>query len=266
MQGKTVAVLENRLGKQLAELIVKRGGRALHAPALSEVPDVDPAFVERLIADLQAHPPQVAIFQTGVGTHALFNATDGLGVTPRLLNILAQATVTVRGPKPTAALRSRGVRIDVAAQEPFTTAEVLQALQGVDLTAARVVVQRYGVTNVELEQALRHRGSEVIEIPTYRWALPENTEPLLGLIDALEAGKVDAVVFTNAAQVHNLFEIAERDHRAASLKAALDRTLVASIGPVCSDALRKFGLKIGLEPHPPKLGPLVSSLDEALSR
>ncbi|HJQ63263.1 MAG TPA: uroporphyrinogen-III synthase [Burkholderiales bacterium] len=266
MQGKTVAVLENRLGKQLADLIAKRGARALHAPALSEVPDVDPAFVERLIADLQSHAPQVAIFQTGVGTHALFNATDGLGVTPRLLNILARATVVVRGPKPTAALRSRGVRVDLAAQEPFTTAEVLQALQGVDLTGARVVVQRYGVTNVELEQALRHRGSNVIEIPTYRWALPADTEPLLGLIDALEAGKVDAVVFTNAAQVHNFFAIAERDHRTASLKAALDRTLVASIGPVCSDALRKFGLKIGLEPHPPKLGPLVSSLDEALSR
>ena len=37
MQGKTVAVLENRLGKQLAELIVKRGGRALHAPAMCAV-------------------------------------------------------------------------------------------------------------------------------------------------------------------------------------------------------------------------------------
>lgn len=265
MQGKTVAILESRLGRQLAELIEKRGGQALQAPALNEVPDVDPAFVERLVADLQAQPAQVAIFQTGVGTHALFKTTDALGLTVPLLDMLAQMTVVVRGPKPTAALRSRGVRIDLAAADPFTTHEVLQALQPAALDAARVIVQRYGITNIELEQALRQRGAHVIEIPTYRWALPADTQPLVDLIEALEANKVDAVVFTNAAQVHNFFAIAEREGRTAPVKAALQRTLVASIGPVCSDALRKFGLRIALEPHPPKLGPLVSALDEALS-
>jgi uroporphyrinogen-III synthase len=266
MQGKTVAVLESRLGKQLAELITKRGGHALHAPALSEIPDVDPGFVAGLVTDLQSHPAQIAIFQTGVGTHALFNATDALGITADLLGLLAQMTVVVRGPKPTAALRSRGVRIDLSAEDPFTTAEVLQALQTVELAGQRVIVQRYGVTNVELEQALGQRGAQVIEIPTYRWALPDDTRPLVALIDALERGEVDAVTFTNAAQVYNLFSIAEQQKRMDLLKAALDRTLVASIGPVCSDALRKFGVKIGLEPHPPKLGPLVSALEQALSR
>jgi uroporphyrinogen-III synthase len=266
MQGKTVAVLESRLGKQLVELIMKRGGRPLHAPALSEVPDVDPGFVAGLVTDLQSHPAKIAIFQTGVGTHALFNATDALGITADLLGQLAQMTVVARGPKPTGALRSRGVRIDLSAEDPFTTAEVLQALQTVELAGKRVIVQRYGVTNVELEQALRERGAQVIEIPTYRWALPQDTRPLVALMEALEQGTVDAVMFTNAAQVHNLFSIAERQQRMDELKAALDRTLVASIGPVCSDALRKFGVQIGLEPHPPKLGPLVSALEQALSR
>lgn len=266
MQGKTVAVLESRLGKQLVELIMKRGGRPLHAPALSEVPDVDPGFVAGLVTDLQSHPAKIAIFQTGVGTHALFNATDALGITADLLGQLAQMTVVARGPKPTGALRSRGVRIDLSAEDPFTTAEVLQALQTVELAGKRVIVQRYGVTNVELEQALRERGAQVIEIPTYRWALPQDTRPLVALMEALEQGTVDAVMFTNAAQVHNLFSIAEQQQRMDELKAALDRTLVASIGPVCSDALRKFGVQIGLEPHPPKLGPLVSALEQALSR
>ncbi|MNC85758.1 bifunctional uroporphyrinogen-III synthetase/response regulator domain protein [compost metagenome] len=73
-------------------------------------------------------------------------------------------------------------------------------------------------------------------------------------------------MFTNAAQVHNLFAIAGQQNRAAALKTALDRTLVASIGPVCSDALGKFGVCAAIEPHPPKLGPLVSALAEALSR
>ena len=264
MQGKTIAVLEQRLGKQLAELIVKRGGHAVHAPALSEVPDVDSEFVSSLIGRLRSRPAQVAIFQTGVGTHALFKATDALGVTPGLLEILAAATVVVRGPKPTAALRSRGVRIDRAAEAPFTTPDVLRAIADVD--CKRVIVQRYGATNVELEHALRQRGAEVIEIPTYRWALPEDTGPLVALIDALEAGAVDAVAFTNAVQVHHLFSVAEAARRKTALEAGLDRTLVASIGPVCSDALRKHGVRIAIEADPPKLGPLVAALESALAR
>jgi uroporphyrinogen-III synthase len=74
-----------------------------------------------------------------------------------------------------------------------------------------------------------------------------------------------AVVLTNAEQVRNLFAIAERSGRADRLRAALNRTLVASIGPVASAALRAAGIKVGLEASPPKLGALMSSLDQALS-
>ena len=266
MRGKTVAILESRLGVQLAELVGKRGGRSIHAPALSEIPEVDPATIAALVGDLEKRPARVAVFQTGVGTHALFRATDALGLTAKLLAQLAQTTVLARGPKPTAALRSRGVRIDLSAQEPYTTNEVLEALQVVQVRGERVVVQRYGVSNAELDEALTARGAQVIEIATYRWALPEDTRPLVALIDALERRQIDAVTVTNAAQVYNLFAVAERLGRADALRAGLNRTLIASIGPVSSDALKKFGVAVGLEPRPPKLGPLVEALDAALSR
>lgn len=266
MQGKTVAILESRLGDQLAELVGRRGGRPLRAPALAEIPEVDHAHIARLVGELETHPAKVAVFQTGVGTHALFKATDAMGLTGAFAAHLARMVVVVRGPKPTAALRSRGVRIDISAEDPFTTAEVLVALRGVELDGERVIVQRYGVTNVELDRALQERGARVIEIPTYRWSLPEDTRPLLALIAALERQEVDAVTFTNAAQVYNLFTVAEQARRTEALTAGLNRTLIASVGPVCSEALRKFGVKVGLESHPPKLGPLMSALGEALSR
>jgi len=266
MRDKRVAILESRLGRQLVDLVAKHGGVPVHAPALSEVPDVDPAFVKRLVDDLGAHPARLAIFQTGVGTQALFAATDRLGITDDLLEILAALTVAVRGPKPTVALRARHVRIDLSARDPFTTHEVLDAVQSIAIDGARVVVQRYGVTNVELEDALKVRGAEVVEIPTYRWALPANTQLLIDLIGALERREVDAVMFTNAAQVRNLFAIATTLGRADALRAALAGTLIASIGPVASTALRDFGVNPTLEASPPKLGPLVSALNAALSR
>lgn len=266
MRSKRVAILESRLGQQMVELVTKHGGQPFHAPALAEIPDVDQSYIAMLVSDLQSRPAKIAIFQTGVGTRALFKATDALGLTEKLLALLANALVVVRGPKPTAALRSRGVRIDLNAKEPFTTAEVLEALQAVPLAGERVIVQRYGMTNVELEEALKVRGAEVIEIPTYRWSLPEDTKPLIELMDALEHSQIDAVAFTNAAQVYNLFAVAEELGRADSLRSSLKRTLVASIGPVSSRALKHFGVTVGLESSPPKLGPLISALDEALSR
>jgi uroporphyrinogen-III synthase len=266
MLDKRVAILESRLGQQMIDLVAKRGGVPIHAPALAEIPDVDSSFVAGMIDDIQTRPVKLAIFQTGVGTRALFAATDALRVTDKLLEILAATTVAVRGPKPTAALRARNVHIDVSARDPFTTHEVLEAIAPIPIERARVIVQRYGVTNVELEDALKARGAEVIEIPTYRWAVPDNTRPLIELMDALARREVDAVAFTNAAQVHNLFAVADPLGRSDALRTDLGHTLIASIGPVASNALREFGLTATIEASPPKLGPLISALDEALSR
>jgi uroporphyrinogen-III synthase len=49
------------------------------------------------------------------------------------------------------------------------------------------------------------------------------------------------------------------------LRADLNRTLIASVGPVASAALRRFAVDVDVEASPPKLGPLVSALDDALS-
>jgi len=264
MRGKTVAILEARLGRQFTELIEKHGGRALHAPALAEVADVDRGAIARLIADLESAPPAVAIFQTGVGTRALFDATDALGLTARLLALLEKTIVAVRGPKPTGVLRGRGVRMDLSAKDPFTTAEVLEMLAATPVSGKRVVVQRYGVTNAELEGALKARGASVIEIPTYRWSLPQDIRPLVELMDALDQRQVDAVAVTNAAQIYNLFELAGRLGRADALRAGLNGALIASVGPVTSDALKRFGVTVGLEASPPKLGPLITALESAL--
>jgi uroporphyrinogen-III synthase len=150
MKDKTVAILESRLRDHIASLVRKYGGTPFSAPALAEIPEVDPAHIEELIRDWNSAPSDICIFQTGVGTRALFAATDSLGLTDLLLRRLDAAQVVVRGPKPATVLHSRKVRIDRAASNPFTTHEVLAELHGTPLRGNRVVVQRYGETNREL--------------------------------------------------------------------------------------------------------------------
>jgi len=265
MKAKRIAILESRLGEQLADLVRQRGGVPVHAPALAELPDLEPEKIRALLQSLERQPAKLFIFQTGVGTRALFAATDALGLTPAFLKMLERAMVAARGPKPTGALRSRSVRIDRSAADPFTTKEILESIRDIPLEKARVIIQRFGSVNAELDRALEARGAQVTEIPTYRWSLPPDTKPLENLVGALERGELHAVVFTNAEQARNLFAVAEKLDKTAALRDSLNRTLVASIGPVASAALRERQVNIGLESKPPKLGALMSALDSALS-
>ena len=265
MKSKVVAILETRTGAHLGELIARRGGIPVLAPALEEVPEVDSQAVASLLARWQIDPFKIVIFQTGVGTRALFQATDAAGLTGELLQHLSSSVVVVRGPKPGGELNARDVRIDIRAATPFTTEMVLAAVSAIPMRDARVLVQRYGAANQLLRAALEKRGASVEEIATYRWALPADTQPLKELLEALARSSVDAVVFTSAVQIHNLYAVAEKTGRASELANQLNRLVIASVGPVCSRALREHGVTPTFEADPPKLGPLVAGLDEALS-
>jgi uroporphyrinogen-III synthase len=265
MKSKVVAILETRAGAHLAEMIERRGGIAISAPALEEVPDVDPLEVAALLQEWRSEPFKTVIFQTGVGTRALFSAVEALGATQDFHQLLAGALVVVRGPKPTGELNARGVRIDLRAAAPFTTETVLAAIREFPMHGSKVLVQRYGASNPEILDALRARGAAVREIATYRWSLPQDVQPLVDLLDALDQHRVDAAVFTSAVQMHNLHAVAETYGRAAQLSDALRSTIVASIGPVCSRALRQYGIEPSFEASPPKLGPLLAALDAALA-
>jgi uroporphyrinogen-III synthase len=163
-------------------------------------------------------------------------------------------------------LNARKVRIDIRAATPFTTETVLAALAPVPIEpGSRVLVQRYGAANQLLRDSLNARGAGVEEIATYRWAVPADTRPLQELLRALQRGGVDAVLFTSAIQIQNLFAVALQLGVDSELAGSLNRVIVASIGPVCSRALRERGITPAFEADPPKLGPLIAGLEAALS-
>lgn len=264
MRGKRIAVLESRLGTHLVELITRAGGVPLHAPALAELREADPERLATFLNQCVRDPPELFVFQTGVGAQALLEAVDQIGREALLLDLLAQAKVAVRGPKPAGVLRARGIRIDFITPEPHTTAELLSVLAPVLRPQLRTVIQRYGESNRWLQAMLHAQGVEIVELQSYRWALPADTAPLVRLLDALDARALDAAVFTSASQVRNLFFLARQMQREATLRTGLQDVMVVSIGPVCSEALRSLGVSVAAESSPPKLGPLLALLEQRL--
>ena len=101
------------------------------------------------------------------------------------------------------------------------------------------------------------RGAEVLRVALYRWALPEDPRPLQKAVTRLATGGVDFVLFTSRRQVEHVVMTAGELGLADALVERARLMLVASIGPVCSEALRRHGLPIDLEPEHPKMGHLV---------
>src|SRR5688500_16366364 len=133
MGGRRVALLEARRSGELGQLVATYGGLPYHAPALREEPTDDLDAIGGFLDRLRERPPAAVLFQTGVGARALFRGVAALGRQDELLSQLDATIVAVRGPKPTAALKELGVRIDARAEEPYTTAELLAALAPHDL-------------------------------------------------------------------------------------------------------------------------------------
>ncbi|MFQ5457357.1 MAG: uroporphyrinogen decarboxylase [Myxococcota bacterium] len=261
--GMRVFSPESRHAGTMAESIARHGGIPVLAPSLRELPLEDPPEVQPFVEGLRDGSIDVVIFLTGVGAKALAAAIAGHFPGDAFAKALGRTLVAVRGPKPLAALRAMGARADVEAPAPNTWRELLAAIDSATvLSGKRVALQEYGVPNAELVRALAARGARVLRVPIYRWALPEDTTPMKEAIRQIVAGMIDVALFTNARQIDHLLQVAREEELAEPLVAALANIVVASVGPVCSDALRRSGLRVDFEPSHPKMGPLVRETAE----
>ena len=87
---------------EMGALIERHGGVPYPAPVLQEIHLGDTADVKELVADICSGKVQVMVFQTGVGTKALFDSAASQGREAETLEALANTTVIARSPKPAA--------------------------------------------------------------------------------------------------------------------------------------------------------------------
>jgi len=245
----------------MAALIRNYGGEPIVAPSMRELPLEQNTAALEFMRELKAGKVDLVIFLTGVGTRTLIEAVSSVYSRDDLATTLGRATLVARGPKPVAALKEIGLAPQIAVPEPNTWKEILAALGKMrNLRGKRVAVQEYGITRPELLDGIKALGAEVFSVPVYRWALPEDTAPLKSAAREIAAGRADVALFTNATQIDHLFKVAGDDGLDQSLRSALPQILIASIGPVCTEALQHFGLNADIEPEHPKMGHLIAAV------
>jgi len=261
LAGLRVLSLESRRAEQMARLIENYGGVAVSAPSMREIPIEENAAALSFAENLFAGRFDAVIFLTGVGTRILFAAIETKHPRERLVEALSRVLVVARGPKPVAALREFGVPVGISVPEPNTWRDILQALDAhhppFPLRGKRIAVQEYGVSNREFIQSLAAQGAAVTPVPVYQWALPEDLGPLRRAIDEIVQGRIDVLLVTSATQVHNLMQVASEAGLAEGVANGLRRAVIASIGPIATEALHSCGIMPDFEPTHPKMGQLV---------
>lgn len=261
--GLTVAAFESRMATEIARLIERFGGRPLVTPALREIPLDDNSSALKFGVQLTTERIDILILLTGVGTTALFDLLKTRYPWASIVAALEQTALVARGPKPVAALKALGLQPTLTVPEPNTWIDLISTLDKYrPVMGLRVAVQEYGVSNPDLLEALKQRGAEVLQVPIYRWALPENLEPLRQTLDDVISGTVPVLLITNAAQVDHVMQVLEKDGKVTPFRASLKKMIIASIGPTASERLHQHNWPIDLEPSHPKMGTLVKETSE----
>jgi uroporphyrinogen-III synthase len=256
----TVAILEHRFTKEFSTLFERFGAKVIACPLLEEKPVENRNELQEFVRHVVSGSLDIMIFLTGVGARFLISEAESLGVKDDFLNALGKLTVVVRGPKPVAALRQFGVRVDVIPDNP-TTEGVIEALRTRDLHDRRVGVQLYGTPNPQLVSALQDKGAQVTPVQVYAYGAATDSSAVGGFINRIVGGQFQVIAFTSGPQVRMLFDFAGQLRVTEALEKALKGGIViASIGEVTSRALAERGLAAKIVPAQSKMGALAQAV------
>ena len=254
--GLRVLSLESRRAEEMATLIRKQGGEPFVAPSMREVAIEEHGEAFAFADGLLRGEFDCVILLTGVGTRLLWKTLLTRYPEADLKAALERATLVVRGPKPSAAVREIGLVPRVQVPEPNTWRELLKIMH--DRVETRIALQEYGKSNPNLIEGLRAIGKEVTPVRIYGWELPPDTAPLRQAAATLIAGEFDVVLLTTSMQLVNLMKIAEEEGIEQQVREALTSAFVGSIGPTTTETLEDYGLMADFEPSHPKMGLLVN--------
>jgi uroporphyrinogen-III synthase len=263
LAGRVVAVPETREIDVFAAMLERRGAQVMRCPMVAILDAPDPAPVLQWSRELAAGAFDDLILLTGEGLRRILACIDRNepALKEGFVAALTPLRKITRGPKPARALRELGMKPEIAAERP-TTDGIIASLQPFDLNGRRFGVQLYGTEpNRPLVDFLETAGAKVSTVAPYVYADAADNEAILTLLKRIQAGEVDAIAFTSTPQVERLFAVAP----AESITAALARTVVAAVGPVVAETLRRHGIEARVMPEESFfLKPLTSVLEDAL--
>jgi uroporphyrinogen-III synthase len=268
LNGYRILILESREEAQFSRLLAEQGADVLQCPmfAIQDAPDAAPidAWLRRFIEQ----PCDDLVLMTGEGLRRLIKAARRIDLEQDFIAALGKVRKYARGPKPGRALRDIGLEPQLTT-EKSTSEGVAEMLSGASLRGHRLGLQLYpDKDHSALIGVITAQGAEVDPVSPYVYDAQTAEANILGAIDEMARGAIDAIALTNLGQVRRLMEVAQAHGCKDRLRAGLDRTAIASVGPVVSNELRSHGLRTDIYPANDAyfIRPLISAMAAALTK
>ena len=268
LNGYRILILETREEAQFSRLLTEQGADIVQCPMFTIHDAPDPAPIEAWIGRFIDKPFDDLVLMTGEGLRRLMKVARRIDAEPAFIAALGQARKFARGPKPGRALRELGLEPQVTTEKP-TSEGIIEMLSRVDLGGHRLGLQLYpDKDHGRLIGAITAQGAEVDPVLPYVYDAQAAESNIITAIDEMAAGRIDAIALTSSGQARRLFDVARAHQCEARLREGLERTPIASIGPVVSDELKAHGLHAEISPPEGAyfMKPLISAMATELVR
>jgi uroporphyrinogen-III synthase len=194
---------------------------------------------EKFSKVIEKGPVDWLVFMSPTGVNAFFDMLESHQ------SILPSASGQVRivgvGPRTGTAIKHRGAK-DVLVPEKYSSVGISNFLSKFEVSGKRIVLLRSSAADERLALSLASQGALVESITIYQSLIPTETESVQQFLAGLRKGQFQAVLFTSAASVSNMYAMADSETNASQLTRLLRERLVGAIGPVTAERLRTFGV------------------------
>jgi uroporphyrinogen-III synthase len=268
LNGYRILILETREEAQFSRLLTEQGADVLQCPMFTIHDAPDPKPIEAWIRRFIDRPYDDLVLMTGEGLRRLMKVARRMDAEQDFIAAVGKARKFARGPKPGRALREIGLEPQVTTEKP-TSEGIAEMLARVDLRGRRVGLQLYpDKDHSVLIGAIKAQDAEVDTVLPYIYDAQVADANIVTAIDEMAKGRIDAIALTNLGQVRRLVEVAQAHGCEDRLREGLDRTPIASVGPVVSDELKSHGLRTDISPADDAyfMKPLISAMAAALGK
>jgi uroporphyrinogen III methyltransferase/synthase len=224
--GKTILVTRApRQSRRFGEMLIEKGARVLYASTI-EITPIEPN--NKLKKAIETISDYYAIIFTSVNSVAIFfnnlmgNDKDARALRGIKIIPIGQATATL--------LETKGITADFIPQS-YTSEGIVEILKKLEIKGKKFLLPRAEGGRDILVEFIGGRGGTCNVVPIYKTILPKKRIPLIE--------KHDVITFTSSSTVDNFIVLYG--------KKALKKTLVASIGPITSETLRRYNVPVHIE-------------------
>lgn len=217
---------------RLLDLLEDSGASCLETPAIEIKPLENYTMLDCAIT--QINDFHWVIFTSQNAVKFFKQRLDYRNKDVRILKGIKIATI---GQMTQAALENLGLKADLL---PFKFCQegLIESFKKINVKGRNILIVRAKAARNVLPHGLRRMGAKVRIAPAYKTVRPQTADRRPQILK-----DVDLITFTSASSVKNFFKVFSK----TAFRKLKRRPLIATIGPITSQEVRKFGLKVAVE-------------------